>query len=55
MDYKNTLNLPPITPPALGISAAKEERLQELLQQYRADLISPEKYHSERARVLAEP
>jgi hypothetical protein len=49
------MNFPPLQAPPLGISAAKEQRLQELLQQYRADLISPEQYQASRAKILAEP
>jgi hypothetical protein len=40
-------------PPA--VSASKEERLQGLLQLYKADKLSPEQYHTERAKILAEP
>jgi len=49
------MNFPPLAAPPLGISAAKEQRLQELLQQYQADLISPEQYQTSRAKILAEP
>lgn len=40
-------------PPA--VSASKEQRLQGLLQLYKADQLSPEQYHTERAKILAEP
>ena len=51
---KNTLGLPPIPAPPLPISADKQQRLKELLQKYRADQITPEQYHTERAKILAE-
>jgi hypothetical protein len=46
---------PPIQAPPLGISAEKQQRLQDLLQKYRADQITPEQYHEQRAKILAEP
>jgi len=46
----NTVEVPP---PA--ISAAKAEKLAELLRKYKTDEITPEQYHKERAKVLAEP
>lgn len=45
----------PITAPPLPISGPKEMRLAELLRQYKADLITPNVYHKERAKILAEP
>jgi hypothetical protein len=41
--------------PALPISADKQQRLQELLRKYMADQVTPEQYHAERAKILAEP
>ncbi len=49
------LGLKPIQAPLLPISAAKEAQLQALLERYKADQITPEQYHAERARILAEP
>ena len=49
------MSFPPIASPPLPISGAKEQRLQQLLEQYRADLISPEQYHAARAKILADP
>lgn len=43
-----------ITAPASPIPASKEQRLAALLQQYKADLITPQQYHEERAKILAE-
>jgi hypothetical protein len=45
----------PIETPPLPISADKEQRLKELLQKYRTEEITPEQYHKERAKILAEP
>ena len=41
--------------PALPISAEKHQRLQQLLQKYQADEVTPEQYHQQRAKILAEP
>jgi len=41
--------------PSLPISAEKEQRLQDLLVKYKADQITPEQYHTQRAAILAEP
>jgi hypothetical protein len=41
--------------PPTGLSAAKEQQLQKLLQEYRADLLTPEQYHAQRAKILAGP
>lgn len=40
--------------PALPISASKEQRLANLLQQYKSDQITPQQYHEQRAKILAE-
>jgi len=45
--------LKPIASPALPISAAKQARLDVLLEQYRADKISPAEYQKQRAEILA--
>ena len=49
------LGLQPIQAPPLPISAAKEAQLQGLLERYKVDQITPEQYHAERAKILAEP
>lgn len=43
-----------MTAPPLPISATKEERLETLLQLYKADRITPMEYHERRAKILAE-
>lgn len=45
----------PIESPALPVSNEKQQRLTELLQKYRADQVTPEQYHLERVKILAEP
>ncbi len=50
-----TVLRPVVEPVPLPISAEKQRRLAELLTKYKADLITPEEYHRERARILAEP
>jgi hypothetical protein len=49
------LGLKQIPAPPLPISASKADRLAILLGKYRADQLSPEEYHSQRAAILAEP
>jgi hypothetical protein len=49
------LGLRPIEAPPLPISTAKEAQLRALLEKYKADQITPEQYHAERAKILAEP
>ncbi len=45
----------PIPPPPTNYSATKETRLADLLKKYKTDEISPDAYHTERAKILAEP
>jgi hypothetical protein len=45
----------PLEGPSSGLSASKQQQLSELLRKYRSDEISPEEYHSQRAKVLGEP
>ena len=49
------LGLKPIVAPPLPISAAKEAQLQGLLERYKTDQITPEQYHTARAKILAGP
>jgi hypothetical protein len=50
-----TSAFPPIEGPASSVSAEKQARLDELLRKYRADQVTPEEYHQQRAKILAEP
>jgi len=43
------------TAPSTMAASSKEQRLSDLLQQYKADKISPAEYHEQRAKILAEP
>jgi len=45
----------PIEGPASSIAIGKQQRLEELLGRYKSDTITPEQYHNERAKILAEP
>jgi hypothetical protein len=45
----------PLEPPPLPISLEKQKQLADLLSQYKADQISPEQYHAQRAKILAAP
>ena len=40
--------------PPLPIPSTKEERLAQLLKQYKADEITPQEYHQQRAKIMAE-
>ena len=52
---QGTTAFEPLQAPALPISATKQQRLDALLSQYKADQITPEQYHTQRAAILAEP
>jgi hypothetical protein len=49
------MSLPQLSGPPSSLSPAKQQKLNELLQQYRADQLTPEQYHEQRAKVLSEP
>ena len=44
----------PTVAPPLPVPSSKEDRLAQLLRQYKADEITPEQYHQQRAKILAE-
>jgi hypothetical protein len=46
---------PPLDPVAPLVTGSKAQQLQLLLERYRADQITPQEYHEQRARILAEP
>lgn len=48
-------SLPPLQGPPSPLSASKQNRLEELLQLYKADQITPQQYHEQRAKILSEP
>jgi uncharacterized protein YnzC (UPF0291/DUF896 family) len=50
-----SMNFPPLEGPPLPISSDKYQRLNELLQRYKADQVTPEQYQVERAKILAGP
>ena len=45
----------PLEAPALPIPADKQTQLADLLRQYRADQITPEQYHMQRAKIMGAP
>ena len=47
-------SFPALHGPPTGLSADKEQRLQTLLQKYKADEITPEQYHAERAKIIGD-
>jgi hypothetical protein len=49
------LGFTPIVAPPLPISMTKEQQLDALLAQYKADQISPGEYQKQRAAILAQP
>lgn len=44
-----------IEPPASPLPVTKQDRLAELLRRYKADELSAQDYHSQRATILAQP
>jgi hypothetical protein len=52
---KGAQTFPPIQGPPPTITADKQGRLAELLRKYRAEQVTPEEYHQQRAKILAEP
>jgi hypothetical protein len=40
--------------PASPLTGSKQNRLAELLRRYKADAITPQEYHTQRAKILAE-
>jgi len=53
--HSTAASFQPIEGPALPYSASKKEQLDELLRKYRADELTPEQYHQQRAKILAQP
>ncbi len=51
----NEATFAPVEPPPSAVPASKDAKLADLLRKYKADAITPEEYHKERAKVLAEP
>ena len=50
-----TSSYKPIDAPASPFSAAKQAKLADLLSRYRADAITSQEYHAQRAAIIAEP
>ncbi len=47
--------LPAMEGPPSSISSTKQQKLDQLLQLYSTDQITPEEYHTKRAKILSEP
>jgi hypothetical protein len=45
----------PMEQPTSTLAGDKQDRLAEILRLYRADRLSSEEYHRQRAKILAEP
>jgi hypothetical protein len=41
--------------PPTSLSSSKEAQLADLTRRYKADQVTPEEYHKERAKLIAEP
>jgi hypothetical protein len=50
-----TVAMQPLQGPPTGLSASKEQRLNDLLDQYKADQLTPDQYHAARAKILSQP
>jgi hypothetical protein len=44
----------PFTAQPVVMQGSREQRLQQLLNDYKADKISPQEFHQRRAKILAE-
>ncbi len=55
VEAKPTGALAPIAAPPSTLSADKQKELSDLLGKYKADQITPEEYHTQRAKILAGP
>jgi hypothetical protein len=45
----------PVMPPPTAAELSREQKLNDLLQLYKSDKISPSEYHQERAKILGLP
>jgi hypothetical protein len=52
---KNAPAFPPIQAPPPTVSADKQQRLADLLRKYKAEELTPEEYHQQRAKIMSEP
>src|SRR5262249_48659886 len=50
-----TVSMQPLQGPPTGLASSKEQRLNNLLEQYKSDNLTPEQYHAARAKILSEP
>ena len=52
---KNAPAFPPIQAPPPTVSADKQQRLADLLRKDKAEELTPEEYHQQRAKIMSEP
>ncbi|MGA2661765.1 MAG: hypothetical protein ABSH34_30145 [Verrucomicrobiota bacterium] len=52
---KGPLAFKPLEAPPSAVSVEKQQKLSDLLRKYKADEVTPEQYHEQRAKILAEP
>jgi len=52
---KIPIAIQPMVGPPSPLSTDKQQRLATLLEKYKADQLTPEQYHAERAKILAGP
>ena len=52
---KGASAFPPLQAPPPTVSADKQQRLAELLRKYKAEELTPEEYHQQRAKIMSEP
>ena len=52
---KKPVPLPALPAVPSNLATSKSQRLAELLEKYRHDQLTPAEYHSQRAKILAEP
>jgi membrane protein involved in colicin uptake len=52
---RNGANISAELPPPNGLNVSKQQRLADLLEDYKQDKITPSEYHEKRAKILAEP
>ncbi|HEX4265496.1 MAG TPA: hypothetical protein VH597_14265 [Verrucomicrobiae bacterium] len=53
MQEAPVMGLPQLSGPPSSLTAAKQQKLNDLLQLYRADQLTPEQYHEQRAKILS--
>ena len=50
--FQSKLNFPALQGPPVNLTPEKQQQLNVLLEKYKADELTPEQYHAERARII---